>query len=555
MGNGTRIALLVAVAALAVAGLAGCDMFHKWSIVEVATTTATVRLDGLEAVAGTITEDLIVTEVVEPRETDKKAESVVTGLVATFMRGDELTVLVDTEGKVIYSDDGRVAIRIGEVPEEGDKEAPLPICALVDRHLIYLPEDTPFEPYAVVALRGATTFGNFGLTEDEQPVGINTELEVVDEIDGVKLVGPEGSIRYIKDWIFTAEKTGHTSKVDVAEVYAAIMGRGDEVSIIGEHGDYWIISLPGEVEGLEFPALVEKWLVRTAGEAAPEGRSGYAVYNCVIYDSAFMDNSIATPKVDTVIEVLDEFGGVAYVRLPDGTEGYLPSKNVTPTTNYVAPRRYSGGGAGGSSSGGQDGGDISLSAFRFGATTSKAVVSGGAVAPSRAVYVAGEEEGIISSVDTTPTSGIILSADVPVMWASLDRGDVFHAANAEEGQVGVQFAGRFGWMDEKLVRADADEAFEPFDLFTQAGAVIYEDHHRTKELRTCDRNDKVHVVDEYGDGYVIEYAPKDGETVIAYIAKSVTSETEISAPVVRPRGGGGGAGGGGGGQEWTEPVL
>lgn len=558
MRNVPKIALSAAVAVLVLTGLAGCLLFHRWTISEVATTTATVRLDGLDAVAATITEELVVAEAVEPAEDEtqskKKAEPVITGVVATFNRGDELAVLVDAEGNVLYSDDGRVAIRIGEVPEEGDKDAPQPICALVDRHLIYLPEDTPFAAYTVIALRGATTFGDFGLSEDEQPVDINTELEVVDEIDGVKLIGPEGSIRYIRDWIFTDAKTAHTSKVDAAEVYAAIFARGDEVSIIGEHGDCYIVSLPGEIDGLEFPALIEKWLVRLSSESAPEGRKGYAVYNCVVYDSAFMDHSIAEPSVDTVIEVLDEFNGVAYVRLPDGTEGYLPAKNVTPTTNYVAPRRYSGGGGGGGgSSGGQDGGDISLSAFRFGATTSRAILPGGKVAPSRALYVAGGEEGIISSVDTGTLTGTVLSANVPVMWAFFDRGDAFHMAEADEGKVGVQFAGRSGWMDAELVRADADEAFEPFDLHTQAGAVIYKDHHRTKELRTCDRNDIVHVVDEYGNGYIIEYTPKDGETVIAYIAKSVTSETEIPAPVVRRRSGGGG--GGGGGQEWTDPVL
>ena len=549
------VCALALMAAMFVLG--GC---HKWSIVEVGTTTATVRLDGLEAVAGSITEELVVIEAVAGEEAD---EDRVTGVVATFMRGDELTVLVDAEGMPLYSEDGRLAIRIGEVPAEDDKDAPLPICALVDRHLVLLPEDEPFEPCTVIALRGATTFSDFGLAEDEQPVEIDTELQIVDEIDGVKLVGPEGSIRYIKDWIYTDERTAHTSKVDGAEVYAAIMARGDEVSIVGEHGDYWIVSLPGEAEGLQFPALIEKWLVRLSTETAPEGRTGYAVYSCVVYDSAFMDRSIATPAVDTVIEVLDEFNGVAYVRLPDGTEGYLPAKNVTPTTNYVAPRKRSGGGGGGgggSSSGGQDGGDISLSAFRFGATTSAAVLSGGRVAPGCAVYVAGQDEGIVGSVEAGPLTGAVLSAATPVLWALLDRGDAFHALSedAEMGTIDVQLAGRIGWMEAELVRADADEAFAPLDLFCQAGAVIYTDHHRTKELRTCDRNDKVRVIDEYGDGYVVEYAPKDGETVIAYIAKSVTSATEIPAPVTPRRSGGGGGGsssGGGGGQEWTDPVL
>ncbi|MBR2789076.1 MAG: hypothetical protein IKD70_00455 [Eggerthellaceae bacterium] len=536
-----RIVVFAIAALLATAFLAGC---HTFTVADVQTTPATVRLDGLQAFRADIAEDLTVAE----------TEGEGAGVIATFKRGDVVEFIT-------LAADGRAAIRIGEGEEA--------VCALVDRHLLLLQEDKPFSPYTAFAMLGTTVFSDFSLKTGEEWLAVETPLEIVDEIDGVLLAGPEGSIRYLRPWAVVRQAPVITSKVDGAEVYADVLARDDEITIIGEHGDCYLLSYPGDAEGAEFPALIAKWLVRTPEEAAFEGRSGYAVYNCVVYDSALMTNAIAEPSVDTVIEVIDEFGGVAFVRLPDGTEGYLPSGNVTATTNYVAPRRYYGGGGGGgssSSSGSQDGGDISLTAFMSGVAAGPADFETGAATTARAAYVAGSDEGLPAVWDEGrpgAMTGIVLSAGTPVFWALLDRGDEVHAAPAEDGATfTVSLAGRTGWMISGLARRAGESAAAPLDLFTQEGAGIYADHARTVKLRTCGRNDVVRVVDEYGDGYVIEFATKDG-TVFAYITKSVTSATQIPAPATRPRSGGGGGGSssgssgssGGNSSEWTNPVL
>ena len=572
------LALAAALTTCAVAGMAGC---HKFSVNDVETTPAVVRLDGTQAVAGSITKDLIISAV----------EGEEAGVVATFARGDEVAYLG-------MSEEGLAGIRVGE----GDEA----VVGLVDPKFLWLEGQERYTEHTAYAYLGASSFADFALTAGEEPLAVDAAVTVYDEIDGVLIVrdADDASDRYMRPWGLDAAASTWTSRVDLAEVYAAILSRDDTVTILGEATvggtDYYVVSFPAEREGArgtnatgeEFPALVPKWLVRTAQESAPEGREGYAVYNAAVFSNAFMASGIAYPAVDTVIKVLDEFAGVAYVELPDGTRSYMPAENVTDTTNYVAPRRGGGGGGGGGGSTpapstGNDGEDISLMAYRLGATVSQAVYSPGKAVVatgnyvmgtghgSKAAYVAGEGSniwGATTDAVAAGTEGTILSADTPVFWGFLDRGDAIHVAEvvADDGGEGdgtlwVQLAGRAGWMEENLMRENSAPAFAAQDLYTDNEARIYSDHHRDEVAVLADRNDVIHVVDEYGEGlggYVIEVPGEGGAApTYRYIDKSVASDTEYAAPAPRYYGGGGGGGGsssgGGGGQtlEWTEPVM
>lgn len=525
--------ILVAALALGAAALAGCGA--KWSPADLETAPATVRIDGVTADAVAIDEALAISEFA--------AEDALAGTQLTFSRGDAVEWVLDAEGNPLTTDDGMAVIRV----TQGEDKDAVSFAALVDARFLRLDSDTPFTVYSAFALLDAHTFTDLACTEDEAVLAIDTEVAVVEEIDGVLVVMIDGAQRFMLPGQLSKETSSITSRVDGAEVHAGTLSRDDKVAIIGEDEDYYVIAYAAKDGDAPYPALVPKWLVRQNGEAAPDGREGYATYSAFIYPNAFFTGEAKGIAVDTVITVLDEFGGVAFVKTEDGVTGYMPANQVTDTKNYRAPVARPGGGA----SGPQDGGDISLSAFAQAAPV------------VQAVYVAGisEDGGIDVSAASIPDGapmGTILSDETPVFWAILDRGDAIHAYvgtsgvdTIDVGTVTVELAGRIGWMYTGLVRQAADAAFNATDLFTQAGTVVYSDWPMTEQAFTCARNDKLHVVDEFGqelEFYVVE--ADDGTFV--YVAKGGTSETEIAAPVWRPSAGGGG---GGGRPEWTDPVL
>ena len=552
------------------AGLAACQepavidagvLSEDFSVADLEALPAVVRLSGAQAVAGTLSDDFQLSIDSDP------------AVVATFRRGDWVEYL----GMTL---DDLTAIRVGQ----GDAA----VIGLIPTKFLWLPgemaADAISEHYVAYTLLGAETFSDYACSAGKTTFGADAEITVFDEIDGVLIVRAKGDNVdcYMRRTDLTDELSGWTSRVDRALVNAGTLDRGAHVTILGrtvvDGAEYCIVSFPGEEGSLaeEYPALIPAWLVRASDEAAPRSRTGYAVYNAAVFADAFMTDSVASPEVDTIITVLDEFSGIAFVELPDGTRGYMPSANVTDTKNYVAPRRGGGGGGssggsgGGGSSQGNDGADISLMGFH-GALRGTTV--------SRAAYLPSESDDERSQAPSdseapdTPRAtnvdaaeGVILSPNTPVYWGFLDRDDPIHGISAEEvsgARVDVQLAGRKGWIDATLLRSTGDEPFTAATLYCQQDTVLYADYLMTQPYGTpLERNDQVTVVDEYGQDlayYVVEVTAEDAdESIFLYVAKSNTSETEIPAPAPRSSGGGGrsyGGGGGGGSLDWTDPIL
>ena len=597
-------AMLLAMLLEGAAALTGCKQF---SVNDLETTPAEVLLDGLEGTAATVTEDYRITA----------AES--GEVVCTFARGAVV-------GYIGLADDGLACVRVGSGEDA--------FVCLVDPAYLRIAGSSR-TAQVKHALLGATDYADFACETDPRVLAAGTRVTVYDEVGGVLVVRADGDQRdrYMLGEGLTDEACSWTSRVDASPVHAGVLARDAQVVVLGDArvgGVEYLVVLLGadgqpvaadaagaaEAAGAAaagaagvagYPALVPAWLVREGATPSSPVREGYAVYNAIVYSNALLEEGIATPEVDTRIVVLDEFAGVAFVELPDGTRGYMPAGDVTDTANYVAPARprgggsgggggggNSGGGGGGSSSGGVDGEDISLIALGRGATQSRGVYQPGTAVletgnyvvetgrGSHAVYVAGQDDGIAGPITDTGKletdgaglrTGVVLSPDTPVYWALLDRGDAFHVSAVDEGAgvAWVQLAGRTGWVSLGLLREAGAPVFEARDLFCDDQALIYDDFGRRSVVATAARNDVIHVIDEYGegveaDGYVIQVGEGAG-AVLRYIAKSVTSDTQYEVPPApAPRGGGGGgsggggggggnSGGGGGGDYWTEPVL
>ncbi len=160
-----------------------------------------------------------------------------------------------------------------------------------------------------------------------------------------------------------AETVRATVKVDGLLVPGPVLQRGDELTNVvaaddlsGAYADaYYKAVYGGEV------VYVEKSLVRTSNEAAPEQWVGYAAADAIIFaKSDLSGENILTLSLNEEVTVLDAFGDLLFVRNADGFEGYVPADKIMrekveepeAEAGYAASPSGSSGYAGGSSGSG-----------------------------------------------------------------------------------------------------------------------------------------------------------------------------------------------------------
>lgn len=160
-----------------------------------------------------------------------------------------------------------------------------------------------------------------------------------------------------------AETVRATVKVDGLLVPGPVLQRGDELTNVvaaddlsGAYADaYYKAVYGGEV------VYVEKSLVRTSDEAAPEQWVGYAAADAIIFaKSDLSGEDILTLSLNEEVTVLDAFGDLLFVRNADGFEGYVPADKIMrekvseaeAEQGYTASPSGSSGYAGGSSGSG-----------------------------------------------------------------------------------------------------------------------------------------------------------------------------------------------------------
>ena len=147
-------------------------------------------------------------------------------------------------------------------------------------------------------------------------------------------------------------------------------------------------------------------------------------------------------------------------------------------------------------------------------------------------------------------SGIALVDKTEILLQTMNRDDMVQIVGEfEDNYYIVKLEYGFGLIEKRLVRLDADPAYEAWDGFAKSEADLYGDYQMMKEpIESLAMNTEVKVLDTLGDCLVVQC----GDT-IGYML-----EDEVSTSYIRPYSGGGGgnsSGGGGGGADGGDITL
>ena len=301
-----------------------------------------------------------------------------------------------------------------------------------------------------------------------------------------------------------------TVRADSFGAVAAILSRGEVLSITGEEGDYYTVDLNGET------AWVEKRLVRPAEEEPPEEKEMYATTAPLdLYDNPYFEGDpIATAGLNEKLKVLDIYGDLAVVEKDD----VICVMHAGSLQDW--PRVYQGGGnGGGDSSGGQDGGDIQLGA--------RGGISG------RWLFLA------------NGSTGTVVADGTELYCSLLSSGDSVKVLEKDEEVCTLYFGLEkvTGTVPRWLIALEGDDSYEAWNGYAKYNAFLYPDHRMIKEGESLAVNTVVTVLWDVGNGTYL--ATVDGET-LGYI-----SSDYVSSSMIQNSGGSGGSSG----QEWTDPVL
>lgn len=303
-----------------------------------------------------------------------------------------------------------------------------------------------------------------------------------------------------------------------ADVYYAVLSRGDEVEYVGEakNAEGYSIVKYGDVFG-----LIETRLLRLDSEADYEQWTGYCGGTRMLYEDIDMTVEIEKQAFNAEVTVIDEFENCYLVEAGDVT-GFMAIKSVSKTRNVA----HSGGGGGGSG-GGQDGGDITLSADGRG--------------DFEAVFLAVtvEQEGETSAGATVRVDGTKLLAGL------FEYGDEVRVLGVYGDTVRIYIYKNEASADSRLVRLEADEAYQSWEGYAASNGWTYTSPDLIgKSAEKLKLNTVVEVLEQLDGCFLVRV---DGE--LFYMAEDGVSETKV---VVSHSGGGGGSGGDAG---WTDPIL
>lgn len=306
--------------------------------------------------------------------------------------------------------------------------------------------------------------------------------------------------------------------------------RGYEVTIVDEDDRFYYVNEDNLI------LAVLKDSVRTEKDEAFTQYNAYTKSGVGLYSDKGLTNKIKTFDLNDTVKVLDRFDDVVLVEV-DGSVGYMAYKSTgvdkfstykpsTTTTPSSTPSSSGNGGYNDSyndnsnGSGGNDGEDIP--------STPTPTPSGN------------DGEDITLAVDfnitllsnSTSYKGVIREDDTPAYITIFNRGDKACVTNYGDKISEVVFTGRLCTVETMYIRLDSQEAYSSWSGYAKSNSKVYYDYDLTDRIQTFDMNDKITIVDEVGDRYVVELL--DG--TIGYMAKTSVSESKIvvSTPTPKP---------------------
>ena len=300
-------------------------------------------------------------------------------ILCLLNRGD----LVEVTG---YASDGSATVKIKDAT------------GTVEKALLRFAGEEAYEIWSAYARYNTKLFGSYRMTGEAITLKTNTELTILDELDGCYLVQVGEDTGYIateqasKYRITSAPKSGgggssgggggssgsqdggsikltsaeeamgqvvllsEVVKTGSAEIRAdggAVVLKyfhlGDTVQIVAEEG--FAPALPGYTTILEdgvYAYVPSEW-VQKPGDKAFESWDGFAGYGCQLYDNyELRGEPVKQINTNKSITVLWQAGDVSLIRAGDDV-GYVSSETARTTR---IPTQKSSGGGGGSSGGG-----------------------------------------------------------------------------------------------------------------------------------------------------------------------------------------------------------
>ena len=338
-----------------------------------------------------------VPETTAPETTAPEAEPPLPKLEAGTIQGDKIPAilcqlkkgdLVEVTG---YAEDGSAIVKIGDG------------VGTVEMELLRFAGDVPYESWTAYARYNTALYENYKLTgESAKTLKTNTELTILDELDGCYLVQAGEDTGYIakkqaSKWRITSKpktdesgssggggggssggqdggdiqmafyaqlhllsevtKTGSAEiRADGGVVVLKYFGSGDTVQIVAEEG--FAPELPGYTTILEdgvYAYVPSDW-VSKPGDAAFESWDGFAGYSCYLYDNYEMrGDPVKQIYANKAITVLWQAGDVTLIRVGDDV-GYISTATARTTRIPTQKKQEDGGGSSDGSSGGGGGG-------------------------------------------------------------------------------------------------------------------------------------------------------------------------------------------------------
>lgn len=129
-----------------------------------------------------------------------------------------------------------------------------------------------------------------------------------------------------------SNKLNGTVLMDNTKVYLSTINRNEEVNILSETDDKYIILIDG------YQGTIEKKYVRKENEAKYEPFNGYTVSGASIYFDFEMNKIISIFGINETVKIIDEVDGVYIVELDNGDIGYMKKSNISKDKIYIAPR-------------------------------------------------------------------------------------------------------------------------------------------------------------------------------------------------------------------------
>ena len=340
-------------------------------------------------------------------------------------------------------------------------------------------------------------------------------------------------------------------KLPELRLIAMKLTRGTAVKIIGETDDLCYIEY---ADGMIY--CTEKTLLRLEGEAAAQGRTGYARYNACVYDNPYLCSEQPTKLAqNTALTVIDQLGNLMLVswQAGDGSEhsGYMAADSFSSgwiqdwVPSYGGGSSSGGGSAsgGGSSGGGQDGGDIAL-AFH-----------GGRAILAESISWHRDEKYAVKQ-------GTVFADGTNAYLAYfLQRGEEVLVASADREKCIVWCDGVVCQTDRAAIHLSEDEEYTPWTGYIQPNGTLYNLPETESGGRKESTNTEVLVEDEYQDYYIV-FLSGSYYCIKKTDVKSGKYWYDPSWNSGSSSGGGssgGGSSSGGGtsssGQQWTDPVF